>query len=205
MKLNTLAVHAGDRKKLGNYVPVTTPIYSATSFFYDSMEDLDRVFADEEPGENYSRYGNPTARAFEAQVAALEGGEVAFSTSSGMAALHLAILAALTDRRRSIVAASALYGQTLTLLTKLLEPSGVAVRFADPCDPAAFETAVAEAKQAYEAAKSAYEKALADKLAADPEYAALTKELAELKSAGKKPKEPKEPKEKKPEGAGEGQ
>ena len=88
MKLNTLAVHAGDRKKLGNYVPVTTPIYSATSFFYDSLEDLDRVFADEEPGENYSRYGNPTARAFEAQVAALEGGEVAFSTSSGMAALH---------------------------------------------------------------------------------------------------------------------
>jgi cystathionine gamma-synthase/methionine-gamma-lyase len=148
MKLNTLAVHAGDRKKLGNFVPVTTPIYSATSFFYDSLEELDRVFADEDPGENYSRYGNPTARAFEAQVAALEGGEVAFSTSSGMAALHLALLAALTDRRRSIVAANALYGQTLTLLTKVLEPSGVAVRFADPCDPVAFEAAVAEAKPA---------------------------------------------------------
>ena len=47
-----------------------------------------------------------------------------------------------------VFAASALYGQTLTLLTKLLEPSGVAVRFANPCDPAAFETAVAEAKPA---------------------------------------------------------
>ncbi len=148
MKLSTLAVHAGDRKKPGEYVPVTTPIYHASSFFYDRMEDLDRVFGGEQEGQSYSRYGNPTTDALEEQVAALEGGDFAQACSSGMAAIHLALLAALTDRRRSIVAANVLYGQTITLLMNVLEPSGVDVRFSDPCDLQAFEAAVAEAKPA---------------------------------------------------------
>lgn len=147
-RIETLAVHAGDRKKLGDYTPVTTPIYAASSFFYERIEDLDQVFGDEKPGQVYSRYGNPTSSAFEDQIAALEGADVAVATSSGMAAIHLALLAALTDRRRSIVAAEVLYGQTLTLLLNLLEPQGVAVRFADPCDLSAFETAVEEARPA---------------------------------------------------------
>ena len=44
MKLHTQAVHAGDRKKLGDYIPVTTPIYSASSFFYEQVAELDLVF-----------------------------------------------------------------------------------------------------------------------------------------------------------------
>ncbi len=148
MKLSTLAVHAGDRKKPGEYVPVTTPIYNATSFFYDRMEDLDKVFGGEKQGQSYSRYGNPSTDALEEQVAALEGGDFAQACSSGMAAIHLALLAALTDRRKSIVAANVLYGQTITLLMNVLEPSGVEVRFADPCDLESFESAVADSKPA---------------------------------------------------------
>ncbi len=72
MKLDTLAVHAGDRKRTGSFVPVTTPIYSAASFFYPHLETLDRVFGNEIPGQNYSRYGNPTTNAMEEQIAALE-------------------------------------------------------------------------------------------------------------------------------------
>jgi len=60
VSLDTLAVHAGDRKPGGRYVPVTTPIHTATSFFYDTTEDLERVFSGEMPGPNYSRHGNPT-------------------------------------------------------------------------------------------------------------------------------------------------
>ena len=60
MKIHTKAVHAGDRKKAGAHVPVTTPIYTASSYFYDSMEQLDRVFGHEEPGYCYARYDNPT-------------------------------------------------------------------------------------------------------------------------------------------------
>ena len=74
MKLDTLAVHAGDRKKTGNWVPVTTPIHTASSYFYPEMETLDRVFGGEIAGQNYSRYNNPTTNALEEQVAALEKG-----------------------------------------------------------------------------------------------------------------------------------
>ena len=81
-------------------------------------------------------------------MATLEGGDLAVATSSGMAALHLALLAAITDRRKSIVAANVLYGQTFTLLMNVLEPGGVDVSFADPCDLEAFKAAVAEAKPA---------------------------------------------------------
>ena len=43
-KIHTKAVHAGDRKRTGSWVPVTTPIHTATSFFYDDVLDLDRSF-----------------------------------------------------------------------------------------------------------------------------------------------------------------
>ncbi|MBI3666777.1 MAG: PLP-dependent transferase [Acidobacteria bacterium] len=144
MKLDTLAVHAGDRKRTGSFVPVTTPIYSASSFFYPELETLDRVFGNEIPGQNYTRYGNPTSNALEEQVAALEGGEWALACASGMAALHLAVTAALADRRKSIVAGPVLYGATIRLLTEILVPAGVEVHFADPADPPAFEATVSE-------------------------------------------------------------
>src|SRR5437867_5007700 len=148
MKLDTLDVHAGDRKKTGSFVPVTTPIYSASSFFYPEMETLDRVFGHEIPGQNYTRYNNPTTNAMEEQIAALEGGEWAIAASSGMGALHLAVQAALTDRRKSIVAGPVLYGATIQLLMEILEPAGVEAHFADPTDAEALEAAVAEHKPA---------------------------------------------------------
>ena len=96
MKIHTKAVHAGDRKKPAAQVPVTTPIYTASSYFYDTMEQLDRVFAGEEPGFCYSRYDNPTNAALEELVTALENGHGALACASGMAALQMAVLAALT-------------------------------------------------------------------------------------------------------------
>ena len=125
--LSTLAVHAGDRKKPGQFTPTVTPIHTASSFFYDSVEELGQVFEQEAEGSVYTRFGNPTAGAFEAQMAALEGADYAVATSSGMAALNLALTAALTDRRRSIVAADCIYGQTISMLMKVFEPQGVDV------------------------------------------------------------------------------
>ena len=63
-----------------------------------------------------------------------------------MTAVQVAIMAALVDRPRSIVAAGALYGATLGLLMKVLEPSGVSVRFVDICDLDAVRAAVSEAR-----------------------------------------------------------
>lgn len=144
MKLDTKAVHAGDRKRTGSWIPVTTPIQTATTFFYNDAAELDRVFAGEVPGPSYSRHGNPTNDALEELIASLESGAGSLACSSGMAALHLAITAALVDRRRVILAASALYGATITLITKVLEPAGIETVYADFCDEQAVAAAIAE-------------------------------------------------------------
>lgn len=146
MKIQSKAIHTGDRKKAGAHVPVTTPIYTASSYLYESMQQLDRVFGQEEEGYCYARYDNPTTAALEEVVTELESGHGSLSCGSGMAAIHMALLAALTDRRKSIVAASALYGASINLLMNVMEPGGVEVRFADVCDLDGLRKTVAEAK-----------------------------------------------------------
>src|SRR5437899_5305199 len=146
MQIHTKAVHAGDRKKPGQAVPTTTPIYTATTFAYEKMEELDRIFGREVPGYSYSRYDSPTSAALEELTTALEGGQGSLACASGMSSLHMAVLAALTDRHKSVLAANALYGATVSLLMNVLEPMGVAVRFVDMCDQAALEKAAAEHK-----------------------------------------------------------
>jgi cystathionine beta-lyase/cystathionine gamma-synthase len=146
LKIHTKAVHAGDRKKAGPHIPVTTPIHTAASYFYESMEQLDRVFGQEEPGFSYSRYENPSTAALEELMTALESGHGSLACASGMAAMHMAVVTALADRRKSVVAANALYGATVSMLLKVLEPMGVAVRFADVCDLDALGAAVAETR-----------------------------------------------------------
>jgi cystathionine gamma-synthase/methionine-gamma-lyase len=146
VRSQTKAVHAGDRKRSGGHVPVTTPIHNAVSYFYTNMERLDRVFGREEPGFSYSRYDNPTNQALEELCASLENGHGALACSSGMAAIHVALLTAFTDRPKSVVAANAMYGATMNLLMTVLEPMGVAVRFVDICNLAEVERATSEAR-----------------------------------------------------------
>ncbi|MGB9456117.1 MAG: PLP-dependent aspartate aminotransferase family protein [Bryobacteraceae bacterium] len=146
MKIQTQAVHAGDRRKAPGAIPVTAPIYTASSFFYETTEELDRVFGLEQAGYCYARYDNPTAAALEELVTVLEGGRGALACASGMAALQLAIETALAERRKSIVAAEALYGASIKLLLNVLEPRGVEVRFADASDLDALGAAVGQAK-----------------------------------------------------------
>jgi cystathionine beta-lyase/cystathionine gamma-synthase len=146
LQIHSKAVHAGDRKQPGKHIPITTPIYTASSYFYDSMEQLDRVFGQEEPGYAYARYDNPTGAALEELMCALENGQGALACASGMAALHAAVVTALADRRKSVVAANALYGATVSMLMNVLEPTGVKVRFVDICDLDALRTAVGEAQ-----------------------------------------------------------
>lgn len=150
MKIETRAVHAGDRKsdpsKPGAFIPVTTPIYSAASYIYESTAQLDRVLGREEEGYCYSRYDNPTNAALEELIANLENGYGALACSSGMTAIHIAILAALTDRRKAILAASALYGATTSLLCKVLEPLGIETHFVNVCELARVEEKIRDHK-----------------------------------------------------------
>lgn len=146
MKFESKTVHAGDRRKAGDYIPVTTPIYTASSYFYDSMHQLDRVFGREEEGPSYARYDNPTTTALETLVNELEGGHAAFACSSGMMAIHLALLAALIDRPKRVVAGSVLYGATTHMLLTIFGALGIETEFVDMCDLAAVEHALTSAK-----------------------------------------------------------
>jgi cystathionine gamma-synthase/methionine-gamma-lyase len=142
VRIETKAVHAGDRKKSGASIPVTTPIYTASSYIYERMEQLDKVFGREEPGDSYARYESPTNRALEELMASLENGHSALACASGMTAIHFALQAALLDRRKHIVAANALYGATIRMLQSIFEPLGVEATLVDICDLAAVEQAI---------------------------------------------------------------
>ena len=146
MKIQSKAVHAGDRKKPAAAIPVSVPVHTAASYFYETTEQLDRVFAEDEAGYCYARYDNPTRQALEEVMTSLEGGHGALACASGMAAIQIAIETALTDRRRSIVSAGALYGATLKMLTSMLEPAGAAVRLVDICDLEAVRRAIEETR-----------------------------------------------------------
>ena len=84
-ELDTLAVRAGQRRTVeGEHAE---PIFTTSSYVFASAEEAAARFSGEQPGNVYSRYTNPTVRTFEERIAALEGGEAAVATSSGMAAI----------------------------------------------------------------------------------------------------------------------
>ena len=147
MKIETKAVHAGDRKigsepagrvRAGHHAHFC----GASTYLYENTAQLDRVLGREEPGYCYSRYDNPTNAALEELVTELEGGAGALACSSGMAALHVALLAALVDRRKSILAADALYGATTSLLTRCSSRLAWRSTLSNVCDLEAVESAI---------------------------------------------------------------
>ncbi len=140
----TRAVHAGERAPAADYTPVATPIWPTVGYIYESMDDLDAVFAKTKPGQIYLRYTSPTAMAFEEAVASLEGAEAAQAYASGMAAIHAALLAAGAKAGKSVVAALDVYGATFTLLSNLFTTLGVNTRLVDATNLAEVETALKE-------------------------------------------------------------
>ena len=145
---STRAVHAGERVKPGNYTPVSTPIVPSVGYLYESMDDLDAVFANTQPGYVYARYTSPTLAAFETAVAALEEGEAALAFASGMAAIHTSLLAAGVRAGSSVVSAFDVYGATYSLLKRLFADLGVSTTMLDASDLGAVETALKAAKPA---------------------------------------------------------
>jgi cystathionine beta-lyase/cystathionine gamma-synthase len=144
----TRAVHAGERLPRGDYTPVTTPIVPTVGFCYDNLDEMEAIFAGERPGWVYPRYGSPTVAAFEAAAADLEGGEAAFAVSSGMAAVHLALLAAGVRAGSGVVGALDLYGATFTMLGSLFQEQGVRVELVDAGDMAVVEAALERTRPA---------------------------------------------------------
>src|SRR5690349_18005987 len=113
--LHTLAVHASPPEaKPGT--PSSTPIVTASAWTYADMEALDAALGSAEAGYVYARNAAPTQAAFEAALTTLEAGAGTATYSSGMAAIHGALLAALAGGPRRLVVATELYGATQTLV-----------------------------------------------------------------------------------------
>ncbi|MEO8152267.1 MAG: O-acetylhomoserine aminocarboxypropyltransferase [Rhizobacter sp.] len=137
---DTLSLHAGAGPD-----PTTgaraVPIYLSTSFVFESSDHAAALFNMERSGHVYSRISNPTTAVLEERVAALEGGVGAIATSSGQAALHLAI-ATLAGAGSHIVSSSALYGGSHNLLHYTLARFGIATSFVKPGDIDAWRAAI---------------------------------------------------------------
>ncbi len=136
----TLSLHAGQHPD-----PVTgaraVPIYQTTSYVFQDTDHAAALFNLERAGHIYTRISNPTIGVLEERLAALEGGVGAICTSSGMAALHLAI-ATLLNAGDHIVASASLYGGTINLLAHTLPRFGITTTFVKPRDLDAFKVAI---------------------------------------------------------------
>ncbi|MGB1541938.1 MAG: O-succinylhomoserine sulfhydrylase [Spongiibacter marinus] len=138
-ELDTLAVRAGQRRTVeGEHAE---PIFTTSSYVFASAEEAAARFSGEQPGNVYSRYTNPTVRTFEERIAALEGGEAAVATSSGMAAI-LSTCIALLKAGDHIVCSRSVFGTTTNLLSKYMAKLGVETSFVSPLDMDAWRDAI---------------------------------------------------------------
>jgi len=140
MRFDTLAVHAGGPSfTINGAHPTALPLVPASSYWYDSADELDRVLGDQLPGYSYARYASPTVVAFEEAVAALEGAPAAVAFASGMAAIHAAVRYFAPRSDAVVFASSDCYGGTFTLLGNTLTNEGLNVKFVDVFDLDALE------------------------------------------------------------------
>ncbi|WP_247827846.1 O-acetylhomoserine aminocarboxypropyltransferase/cysteine synthase family protein [Arthrobacter antioxidans] len=136
----TRALHAGGTPD-ATHGARAVPIYQTTSFVFKDTNDAANLFALQKYGNIYSRIGNPTVAAFEERIASLEGGIGAVATASGMSAEFITF-AALCQAGDHIVAASQLYGGTVTQLDVTLRRFGIETTFVPGTDPADYAAAI---------------------------------------------------------------
>ena len=137
---STRQLHAGQQPD-----PATgaraVPLYQTTSYVFENTAHAAKLFSLEEQGNIYTRIMNPTSDVFEQRIADLEGGVGALAASSGHAAQAMAILT-LCEAGDHIVAASTLYGGTVSQFHNTLPRIGIETTFVDPSDPENFRSAI---------------------------------------------------------------
>jgi methionine-gamma-lyase len=123
----TKAIHGGEPNRHGVNGPIVTEIIRSSTFTFSSTEEM-KLWAE---GKNkayiYTRYGNPTLTVAQEKIAALEGAEAAIVTSSGMAAISSALLAAL-KAGDEVISTAQLYGGSYRLMRDVFPNMGIVVR-----------------------------------------------------------------------------
>ena len=133
MRLKTLSVHAGHRPA-DHQGAVMTPIYQTSTFAFRGVN---------QPGPfDYSRSGNPTRKALEECLAALEGGKAGFAFATGMAAEATVLMT--FNAGATVIVHNDLYGGTYRLFEGVLRDKGIRARYVDLRDAVALDAALAE-------------------------------------------------------------
>ena len=130
MKIRTQAVHTGVNIDT-TFNSVITPIYPTSTFFFDEIG--------KNKGYDYTRSGNPTRAALEANIAALEGGVNCSVTATGMAAISAAMF--FLKPGDHIITGDDIYGGTYRLFNTVLKPMGYEFSFIKMRDPKAIKAA----------------------------------------------------------------
>lgn len=137
-RLETLVVHPRPAQGHG---PMAFPVYQSSTWRLDDAAQGARFAKETAPEAFYHRWGNPTVRLLEDTLAALEGGEAALCTASGMGAISTAILTAVQGAHH-VAAQRALYSATNEMLTEMLPAFGVKHTFWNPSDPGSLKAAL---------------------------------------------------------------
>ncbi|TLX58129.1 O-succinylhomoserine sulfhydrylase [Stutzerimonas nosocomialis] len=135
---DTLAVRAGQRRSPeGEHGEA---LFFTSSYVFRTAADAAATFAGEVPGNVYSRYTNPTVRAFEERIAAMEGAEQAVATASGMSAI-LATVMSLCSAGDHVLVSRSVFGATVSLFEKYLKRFGLQVDYVPLTDFSAWQSA----------------------------------------------------------------
>jgi len=116
-------------------------LFLTSSYVFANAAEAAARFSGEQPGNIYSRFTNPTVRAFEQRLATLEGGACCVATASGMAAI-LSTCAGLLKSGDHIVSSRSIFGTTTVLFTNYLAKFGIETTFVPLADLEAWEAAI---------------------------------------------------------------
>lgn len=142
-KLATLAVHAGEaRQKPGD--SITDPIFCASTYTFADTQSVIDFIEQEQPREEYGRYGSPGERVAEKKLAALEAGEDAVLYSSGMAAF-VGLLMAKLNAGDEVIFFDECYHRSREFCAKHMSRFGVVTKQVKACDYDAMEAAITPA------------------------------------------------------------
>lgn len=117
------------------------PLYLTSSFVFDDAEQARALFADEIPGNIYTRFSNPNNTELIQKLCLMEGTEDGIATASGMAAMYCS-MAALLRSGDHILASRSLFGSTHQILSQLFPRFNISYTYADITDQASWESKI---------------------------------------------------------------
>jgi O-succinylhomoserine sulfhydrylase len=139
MKFETLAIRTQTTR--GKENEHSTPIFATSGYVFDSAEEMRAIFSDEQSGNVYSRYTNPSVNEFEQKMALLEGAESAKATATGMAAIFTSF-ACLLSQGDHVLMSQAVFGSTIKLMENFFTKWGISYTLVNSEDPQVWNEAI---------------------------------------------------------------